>query len=870
VNRPSAESFFRLLFGAAPDDAAVVVSAFPSGESVCLSADNVEGIAKAGELAETDRQDAYFSVCSVSTDFDASKGRGKKPDFRVGVALWADVDVRSPAHKAPPETLPPTFEEASELLAAVPFEPTGLVDSGHGMHAYWVLEEPVVFGAGGGLSAEGLRFIATVEALQERVRAAAAAKGWHVDLVADVPRVLRVPGTSNFKLPGDVRTVEVVFIDGPKHSYEAICAALGVDAPAASAVTATSTSGSVAATPTDVNLDDVRERLRNLKSDVNKKFFAPILEGKSFAKAGERDRMMQRAASLIAGVEPNADPEVLVEILLPSLEVWASEPGATLSVDNELEKAAEKIRRAQVDMRRKKADAQAKNERLKSLMEGKAAPPSKPDAERGTEPTSAEAAKSAARKSSRPPVAPGPHPYTEDELVAIADDFECTLPELNRRWIIQHKSAYFVLVDGRYKRPITERELEVALRDDLRRAPVEMWIEKADGNGVRPAKVSEILRKHCTVARTLVSSLSSQRSHYDATTETFVEAVCPVRPLEPLYDQDVQDWLEVFFGEENVEKGLDWVATVTELDRYTCALYLSGPPATGKTLLANGLSRITTEGGPSELGRILENFNEDLMRCPLIFADEHIPAGSRGTRTSTELRNLIGNNRRTLNRKFLPQAPLVGAIRLILAANNDRMLAFSEDLSVHDLEAVAERFLHVNTAGAAGFFKRFPGGKAPDPWVEGDVIAQHALWLRDNRKVDHEGRFLVSGSKSRMLSMLATGGRNAGVVEFLAKYLAATVQQRAPIDVKKLIIAGKGEFWVNTLAVADHWSHFVQNDRAPSTTKVGRALSGLSKDGQERRIHGLRYHLIDHDLVLAWMTENQVGDPDAAREMIDR
>lgn len=933
MNRPSAERFFRLVFGAAPDDAAVVVSAFPSGESICLSADNVEGLAAAAEAAEVDRQDAYFSVCAVGTEFDASRGRGKKPDYRAGLVLWADLDVRSvtpeglSAHKAAPETLPPTVEDAAELLEAVGAEVTAIVSSGHGLHAYWALEAPVIFGPGGGLSAEGMRFSAAVKALQKRIIDAGAAKGWHVDKCEDVPRVLRVPGSSNFKIPGDVRTVEVVFDDGPRHDYEALCTLLGVAerkgsaAPTPAATSAAPTSAANSAAPTSaatsgaapavaiaVDIDDVRDRLKNLRNAETKKFFAPILRGESFAKPGERDRMLQRAASLIAFVEPSAPPSALAEILRPSLGVWAAEPGATRSLDDEVAKAAEKIRRAQTDGRRKKADAQAKNERIKALMEGKIGPldtPAPAEAAPGTAPgapSDGSASGTAAagssdgspapttpaegtvepsdgstlatpqrpdRPSSKPPVAPGFAPFTEAELGAIAADLGCSLPELNRRWIIQHKSAYFVLVDGRYKRPITDRELEVALRDDLARAPVEMWIEKADGNGVRPAKVSEILRKHCTVARTLVSSLSAQRSIYDAETETFTEAVCPIRPLEPKFDPDVQEWLELFFGDQK-DKGLDWIATVTDLERYTCALYLSGPPATGKTLLANGLSRMMTVGGPSELGRILENFNEDLMRCALIFADEHIPAGSRGTRTSTELRNLIGNNRRTLNRKFLPQAPLVGAIRLILAANNDRMLAFSEDLSVHDLEAVAERFLHVNTAGAQGYFKKFPGGKAPEDWVEGDVIAQHAMWLRENRAVLHEGRFLVSGSKSRMLSMLATGGRNSGVVEFLAKYLAATPQQRQPVDSKKLVIAGKGEFWVNTLAVADHWDLFVTNDRAPSTTKVGRALAGLSKEGIEKRLAGQRYHLIDHELVLSWMAENQVGSPEDARDFLER
>lgn len=918
MNRPEAERFFRLLFGEAPEDAAVVVSAFPSKESIALSADNFEGLVKAAAAAEGDRQDAYFSVCCVGTDFDDG-GRGKKAAFRYGTTLWADIDVRSvasdgrSAHKAAPEALPPTVEDAAALLDEAGLSPTVLVSSGHGLHAYFVLDAPVAFGAGGALSAEGLHFSAVCEALQKKIAAVAATKGWHVDIVADVPRILRVPGTSNFKIPGDVRTVEVLLDDGPRHTFGDVAETLGLTrepirgkmGSSSSPASAASTNGAATAPdaaaqvsasgapPSSIDLDDVRERLRNLGNEVNRKFFAPVLEGKSFAKPGERDRMMQRAASLVAFVEPDAPPEQLAEIFRPSFDVWAAEPGATRSADDEIEKAVDKIRRAQQDKRRKKAHADAVNARIRAKygMDSGGPPPPRPPtpAAPAEAPCAAAEAPCAAdhdcaapgegapagdapaivpRVSSAPPVAPGFAPYTEDELDAIAADLGCRPGELGKRWIIQHKSAYFVLVDGRYKRPITDKELEVSLPRDLKRSPIEFWIEKASGDGLRPAKISEILRQHATVARTLVSSLSAQRSLYESETETFVEAVCPVRPIEPRFDQDVDDWLRAFFGSE-VEKGLDWVATATDLDRYTCALYLSGPPETGKTLFAGGISRLWTIGGPSELGRILENFNEDLIRCPLIFADEHIPAGSRGHRTSTELRNLIGNNRRTLNRKFLPQAPLVGAIRLILAANNDRLLAFSEDLSAHDLEAVAERFLHVNTVGAQGYFKKFPGGKAPEDWVDGDVIAAHALWLRDNRPVQHDGRFLVSGSRSKMLSMLATSGRAASTVEWIAKYLCAPPQVRQPVDVKKLVLAGNGKLYVNTLAVADHFDLFVQNDRAPSTTKAGRALAGLARDNAEHRIGGLRYHDIDFELILAWMAENQVGSVESARALIE-
>src|SRR5690606_32527461 len=126
------------------------------------------------------------------------------------------------------------------------------------------------------------------------------------------------------------------------------------------------------------------------------------------------------------------------------------------------------------------------------------------------------------------------------------------------------------------------------------------------------------------------------------------------------------------------EKLIDWVASVMRLDRQSCAIYIDGAPGVGKNLLATGLARLWHTGGASELGRVLEGFNDVLTQCPLVFADEALPQ-RRGI--TAELRRLIGSTARNLNRKFLPVCNLDGAIRLIIAGNNDRLLDTGEDLS---------------------------------------------------------------------------------------------------------------------------------------------------------------------------------------------
>lgn len=127
-------------------------------------------------------------------------------------AFWADIDVSHPVHKRESQ-LPPTPELALEALAALPFEPTIIIDSGHGLQLWWLLEEPWLF-----------------DTPEERELARRASqwwhslikdpfqhKGWIVDSTFDLSRVMRLPGTWNNKIPDDRRRVEVTGGNGERY-----------------------------------------------------------------------------------------------------------------------------------------------------------------------------------------------------------------------------------------------------------------------------------------------------------------------------------------------------------------------------------------------------------------------------------------------------------------------------------------------------------------------------------------------------------------------------------------------------------------------------------------------------------------------------
>ena len=107
-------------------------------------------------------------------------------------ALWLDVDIAGPAHKLP--NLPADLAAARGLVGRFPLRPTAVVNSGYGAQVGWRLVEPV---PAVDASVLLLRWQATWEKI-------AAEQGVHLDNVATLDRVMRLPGTFNWKLGSPV------------------------------------------------------------------------------------------------------------------------------------------------------------------------------------------------------------------------------------------------------------------------------------------------------------------------------------------------------------------------------------------------------------------------------------------------------------------------------------------------------------------------------------------------------------------------------------------------------------------------------------------------------------------------------------------
>lgn len=190
------------------DRGTVVLFSIPDNRSKFFDVADPSWAVSAAHTAMAMRptQHTYMSVCAL-TDRPQT-GRGTESDVYAVPGMWADIDVRGSAHKS--KNLPPTFEDAQRIIATVPFPATVIVNSGHGLQAYWLFKEPTIITSDDERGcAKGL-----ASAFSAYLQLQAKHLGWSIDPVGDLARVLRLPGTFNRKIQDDIRFVSYTETEG--------------------------------------------------------------------------------------------------------------------------------------------------------------------------------------------------------------------------------------------------------------------------------------------------------------------------------------------------------------------------------------------------------------------------------------------------------------------------------------------------------------------------------------------------------------------------------------------------------------------------------------------------------------------------------
>ncbi|MDO4200321.1 MAG: DUF927 domain-containing protein [Clostridia bacterium] len=137
--------------------------------------------------------------------------RGSEKDILCVTTLYADIDIKGNAHAQ--TSLPANVDEARDFLHGLKIKPSIVVNSGNGIHGYWLLDKPFIIE-----TEEDRKHISSIfKGFGKYVNGEAKKHGWKIDSVYDLARILRVPGTINHKL-GTGAKCEVIESHDEQHS----------------------------------------------------------------------------------------------------------------------------------------------------------------------------------------------------------------------------------------------------------------------------------------------------------------------------------------------------------------------------------------------------------------------------------------------------------------------------------------------------------------------------------------------------------------------------------------------------------------------------------------------------------------------------
>lgn len=178
--------FLTTLYGSA-ESGYLYLWTFPGKNTHWFPVTDLDRAADTAQRFSKSQKNVYFGVGLTAAT--KQKGRAAVPDVTAIPGIWFDLDIADAAHAE--ANLPATVSEARQLVDEFPLPPSILVHSGHGLHAYWLFREL--------MDVTDDRPRDLLQRFQAALRAKAVARGWKLDSTHDLARVLRLPGTTNYK-----------------------------------------------------------------------------------------------------------------------------------------------------------------------------------------------------------------------------------------------------------------------------------------------------------------------------------------------------------------------------------------------------------------------------------------------------------------------------------------------------------------------------------------------------------------------------------------------------------------------------------------------------------------------------------------------
>ncbi len=556
-----------------------------------------------------------------------------------------------------------------------------------------------------------------------------------------------------------------------------------------------------------------------------------VAKGEAFAAPEELENLLPRMLRALAARFDRADPASLEPLFAPSLQMMPQLPAESL------------VFRFRGEQQRVRDEADQRSEALRARIRE-------------------------AFQNGRD------YPYTRDELESFG-------PRIARRWIVQKDRSFYIFFAGIYQGPFSIEVVAsaaVVLLAPAASAGVQLFRINKQGE-IAAKSPAELVREYGTYAVEVEVDLNARITTFDEARRTMIEATCPLRPFEPRFHAEIDHWIRLIaVTADNYEKLKTWLARCPLLNLIASALLITGPTGIGKSLLGTALSTLWTTTGPTPLEHAFGEFNEQLARCPLTFADEKLPEDWRGLSKTAELRLHIQQRTRLYKRKFLPTAKMIGATRTLVVANNKDVLATRENLTAADVKAIVGRYLHIDVPmnyGTEVVKKYLEDLNAWEPgrvrrWVDEGWFAEHVLWLRDHHEYKECGRYGIEiEDESLTRSLLTRTGVPSAVCQWLVGYLLEPRRFEQDGRSNKFARRKDGELLVNAQALVRCWDIYVMNERCPTTGQIAIALAGLCKDGgkadgritlPDDRKRPIKYRVVDIENLIEWAEEKGYAD----------
>ena len=342
-----------------------------------------------------------------------------------------------------------------------------------------------------------------------------------------------------------------------------------------------------------------------------------------------------------------------------------------------------------------------------------------------------------------------------------------------------------------------------------------------------------------TVDKTVFVS-GQEGTLYDADSGIIMQGVHQLSTCKAVYHEDIHKWL-IHLGGDDVDGLLNWLAAVTYTNSEPiCALYLEGPPGIGKSLIIHGIASLWGSA-PCDYNQITGGFNGGLLTCPLLAADEGITFGKFAEHNASEVfRNYVANSSHFINQKHKQPATLNASLRVIVCSNDEEGIPFRKALGKDGIDAIVERILHINTGPETrAYLDKLGGRKGVRDWIrpsnQPGRLAEHLLWLRETRKLEGEGRFLVSGKMSSWhRQFVADQGYKPAVLTVIHKMLGLASGPYASSNVWVKTDVEDYKVWVSIGSVYEHWDNYAGISR-PKATTVANTVKMLA-DGEPRQL----------------------------------